>query len=550
MIKQISVNSVNSVNNNVKNQPQFKGGPLDALVSAVQLCEANPMLNVAVLDLSTAIIPRTIVESETNPYAGFEAFRRESSGLIINCMIPGLIVAAIAKGIGGLAMGGKTGMSNCWANEDTINMVTDYWKKAQGSNDREKVADTFRQILKDSEGIDGENTIKFNDFNFEESVQKLTDEVMNPKPKAKFLSKEWKENRTASKKLIKEAYSAIVNQTHAAENIKINGHGEGYFSQSLGSIIDNTPKILKELINGKNVNVSEFAQKATKLVTAKSLLGLGVIIPLAISAQPINRWITAKTSGKNGAPIYKDFTQSESQEKTPQEKAALFRQKLISAGCMIGVAMLSIMKKPEWKMLKNISQFKGIFPSMDQARIISTATFASRMMASQDKNDLREATVRDIATFSAFYFLGDYVAKGIGTGIQAWSKKRGNEIKLINILKEPDKNANRLKKFWYWAKNTALKSSDEVFGKTVEATKYAKKMRSVCQLGNIAFSLLALGILIPKMNRKKTDKEREAELKRMGIDSQIISKYYPTFALNMAGNHTKDVYKPFLDSKT
>ena len=44
---------------------------------------------------------------------------------------------------------------------------------------------------------------------------------------------------------------------------------------------------------------------------------------------------------------------------------------------MIGTALLSMMKKPSMNML----EFKGMFPTMDQARIISTATFASRMSA-------------------------------------------------------------------------------------------------------------------------------------------------------------------------
>ena len=90
---------------------------------------------------------------------------------------------------------------------------------------------------------------------------------------------------------------------------------------------------------------------------------------------------------------------------------------------MLGVCGLSMfMDRP---VLKNIFQFKGIFPTMDQARIISTATFASRMGASEDKNELREATVRDIATFSSFYFLGDYVAKGIATLLEHSHKKDG-----------------------------------------------------------------------------------------------------------------------------
>ena len=72
----------------------------DFVLQGVQLCERHPMINVSVLDLSTAIIPRTIIETysgdaavnekgekkrKANVFAGMEAFRREASGLIINC---------------------------------------------------------------------------------------------------------------------------------------------------------------------------------------------------------------------------------------------------------------------------------------------------------------------------------------------------------------------------------------------------------------------------------------------------------------------------------
>lgn len=537
MINRINTNSVNSSITDKKYQPQFKGwdGVLTAATNAIQLCEVNPMVNVSVLDLSTAIIPRTIVESETNPYAGFEAFRRESSGLVINCLIPGFIVAGIAKMIGNSVMQGKTGMSDCWADKNTIDMVTKYWNDTKG-NDQKRVEDTIRNILNNTEGVDGEKIKSFNKIIPETSIKTFAKSVFETANKKEF------------KEEFKNAYLEVVKNTHAAENIRINEFSgkdkTEFFSQSLKDVIYNTPKILKELIAGKTpdaASVNTFAEKAKNLVSSKSLLGLGVIIPLALAAQPINRWITEKTSGKKGAPIYKDFSQSQNKELSGKEKLALNSQKLVSVTAMIGVAALSIMKKPG-EMFKSLTQFKGIFPSLDQARLISTATFASRMMASEDKNDLREATVRDIATFSAFYFLGDYVAKGIASGIQHFSK---GKIELINVKKELKTNANILDKIKHWTKDTALKSSDEL----IASTKEARQMRAVCQIGNIAFSLVALGLLIPKLNRKKTDENREKELKEMGVDQNTIDKYYPTFEMNMAENSPKNVYNAFFTSK-
>jgi len=523
MIEKISANSVNTSKKPSMNEPRFTG-LTDGLLSIVQTCERNPMVNVAVLDLSTAIIPRTVVESETNPYAGFEAFRREASGLIINCMIPSLVVLGIAKLIERPMMGGKTKMGSCWANEETINLVKKYWEDDDVKNLKtdKRVRVTIENFINDFNGADESGLKSFRELiKDKKAFTKLANTVIKP---TKY-----------SNKQIKQAFKLIAEQTHITENIKV-GDMKDYTSQNLKAITKALPEILKAFIDGKDATV--VAKKASHLVNAKSLAGLGVILPLAIAAQPINRWITAKRSGKKGAPIYKDFAQSKSEELTSQEKKALAKQKLISVGSMIGVALLSMMKIPNMAMLKEVTQFKGIFPTMDQARVISTATFASRMMASEDKNDLREATVRDIATFSSFYFLGDYVAKGIATFIQKHSKKG---IKLINVLETPDKNANALKRFWHWAKHTALKSSDEVIGKE------AQKMRAICQLGNIAFSLISLGIIIPKIYRGQTDKKRQEQLKKMGIDP---TKFYPHFAKNSINFASKsNTYKDFFTSK-
>lgn len=508
------IDSINTFNTNnsfrkssmAKNNQSFSGigsFALNTAVQAMQRCEQNPMLNVAVADLSTAIIPRTIMESQTNVFAGFEAFRRESSGLVINCMIPGVIVAGIAKAIEKPIMGTKSCMSNNWANSDTIELVSDYWKKA-GSDvvkdngkvlfkegNEAKAYNTIKNILNDISGVDGKEVKKFKDMNLDDYAKSLAETVFKPMDKN-------------NAKEISNIYKNIVNKTHIAENIKISGK-EGFFSQDLGAIVKNSPSMLKELAEG-SVNDAKFAdkfvKKASKLVTAKSLMGLGVILPLAVVAQPINRWITEKTSGQKGAPIYKNFGKGNS-ENVEHDRAGLGRQKIVSVASMVGLAMLSIMKKPSMAMLKNITQFKGIFPSMDQARIISTTTFCSRMLASDDKNDLREATVRDIATFSSLYFLGDYIAKGIATAIQ---KVKG--VQLLNDLKPlAEGETGLLKKLGHWTKNTALKSSEELVGK-------AKDYRSLCQLGNLGFTLLALGIVIPKFNMIQTTKKCEENIKK------------------------------------
>ncbi len=503
---------------NYRQNPTFNGLG-DGVIAAVQLCEKYPMVNVSALDLSTAIVPRTVIETkESNGYAGFEALRRESSGLIVNCLIPSFIVMGVAKLLQRPVMGDfkKSSLVNTWANSDSIDKIHKFYTGAKGSTHQERIYNTFASMLGDLSGVDANDTKKFSEiFQIELDSSGNIKDIKNKKIKAaleKLTSAVT--DKDYDKKKVKDAYNAIVEETHIAENIKFKGD-KTFFSNNLESVCEDTVKMLRGVVKENitdEAQLAKYFKKAHKLVNLKSIGGLGLIIPLAISMQPLNRWITRKTSGQKGAPIYKDFGEnSEHKEMTPKEKGELLAQKVISVGAMIGVAGLSMfMDKPSLKMF----QFKGLFPTMDQARIISTATFASRMAASEDKNELREATVRDIATFSSFYFIGDYVAKGIATFIE----KRNKDVHLINRLKEPDSSANILQKFWNWAKHTTIKSSDEL------ATAKDKRLRTICQIGSIAFSLLSLGVFIPLYTRSKTNKKRAEELAMLKAEAQTKSQ--------------------------
>lgn len=531
MIEKVNLASVNKKNTPQGNSiakntanPSFNGGLADGAIWLVQQCEKQPMVNVSVLDLSTAIVPRTIIETkESNGYAGFEAFRREASGLVVNCIIPSFIVMGIASLLQRPLMGSefkKANLINTWANEDAVNKIEKYYNNASGADRKEKIYNTFRDQLGDLVGIDGKETKDFADIlkiprdtsgkfigNIgNEKIHNAVNELVNLTQTDKYNSKAFK-----------KAYKDIVGETIIAENIKFKGD-KGFFSNNLESLCEDTVKMLRGVVKA-DINdadkLTKYFNKSKKLVNWKSIGGLGVIIPLALSMQSINRWITYKQSGRKGAPIYKDFGKdSEHKELSSKDKKELLAQKFVSIGSMIGVCGLSMfMDRPVWK---NIFQFKGIFPTMDQARIISTATFASRMAVSEDKNELREATVRDIATFSSFYFLGDYVAKGIATFLEHKNKDKG--VHLINRLKEaPGKDANVFKKFWHWAKHTSLKSSDEL--KTIED----KRLRTICQIGNIVFSLLSLGVFIPIYTRSKTNKKHAEELAKLNAEKNANS---------------------------
>lgn len=567
MINKVELGSVKNnrtpkyVSQKNKGQTSFTGLGSLAL-KGIQKCEESPMINVAVLDLSTAILPRTFFETfigskkkdengnetherKLNIMGGFEAFRREGSGLLINCMIPSFIVMGAAKLLNRPIMGAfnKSNLTRSWANGDTINCVSKYYKNAQGASKEDRVFSTLKSMFDDIEGVDGDigkgglkkfKEIFANDEEYTNHLRKMAKNIVSEKPEKGYTT---------------ELYKYLVRKSGIAENIKFS-KDSGFFSSSLGHLCDSVGDVLhgasKEGILTPNANITanegnfvKYLSKAKHLVNAKSIAGLGMIIPLAVAAQPINRWITHKLSGKKGAPIYND---DKERILTPEEKKQLTARKFIDVPLMWGVAALSmLMDRPSLKMF----QFKNIFPTMDQARIISAATFSSRLAAAEDKNELHENTIRDIATFSSFYFLGDYAAKGIATFLEKHNK---DGIKLINRLKDANPNDNIIKKFWNWAKHTKMKSTDELSAISNEALRTkAKNLRAICQAGNLAFSLLSLGIFIPLYTRTQTNKKEKMQ-KEQAINTPAQSSPVGTttsFTQNLMKDNTK-AFKAFL----
>lgn len=516
MINKIGVDNTSRINsNNVrqkeqsKQNPNFKGVGAIAL-AGIQACERMPMVNVTVIDMLSAILPRTVVESQTNWFAGFEAFRRESSGLVVNCLIPSLVTLGIAKCINPAIMPNGANMSRCWADSSLIDKASDYYKNAQSSD---KVQESLKNILGNIEGFEGKNKIIFKDALSAEEIEKYSKELAE-------LSRSTDGDR-AVRKEIKKLSNKIVEKIHVADNIKIADNEKIVNASSVNSMLEDSVKYFKEF-QKSGIGIDEFAKKSRKLVKAKSLAGLAVILPLAASMQYINRWITGKVSGVKGAPIYDDFgKEKDNVEETAKAKKGLLKQKFISISSMVGVSLLSMMKRPTMNML----EFKGMFPTMDQARIISTTTFASRMAAADDKNELAESTVRDIATFSGLYFLGDYAAKAAAT-----LAEKTTGISLLNDTKPLKGDENVAKKFWHWVKDVNIKSSEEVVSKTQQSLNGAKpteaqartiqkelkracNIRSACHATSIGVSLALLGIIVPLYTRHKTKKKHAEALK-------------------------------------
>lgn len=528
----------NNINQNNKQSQSFKG-PVDAafnlLDKGFSVLDKNAMIQVSFVDTVSTNIPRTLVDLKTGLAAAFETCRREFSGLFVNCLMPGLVV----KGLAGLLPKSSelkgTDVVGSWANGDAINKLQGVYKQAQESGAADKTKEYVERALGSLEGLDGKNWVRYADKastpEYQEAVSHVTKAITS--------------KGSERKKLLKAAQTKLASVTKAESVLKFNGTAQANLEETLRDVADLGSKFdyvkKKTLASmGKTADdvitpdaaskigdaVTNYGSKLKGFVNKKSLIGLGIVLSIAVSVQTINRAITRKQFKAEGAPIYKDFGKKDTTQKMDEkQKKQFFLKKIAAAAGMYGLAAASMMKKPSLGMF----QFSGIFPTMDQCRWIASSTFASRMMGAEDENELRETTVRDLASFAGLYFLGDYVKKGVASGIEALSKTKAGsnifkeEVVLLNRKKEVAKPiveqgasiakkagsqaVYRAKQFGNWIKNTDLKTASEVSSIKV------RNLRNICRVADIAFSVVMLGILLPKYNRKVTER-KVAEAKK------------------------------------
>ena len=556
-----SATNIQKQNNNKNTTPQnFKGAGVDMafnmLDQGFKLLDKNAMIQVAFVDSVATNIPRTLVDLKTGLAASLETMRREFSGLIVNCLIPGFIVQGVSKVLPKAPELAGKNVSSSWANGAVIDRLRGVYNKAQASPAKNKTCAYVAESLKSLEGLNGSEWVSYAKYSQEPAFKEAVGLV------TKSISKSPKER----KQLLASAQEKLAGLTKAENILRFNGQPQANLGETLRDIADmgaqfNSVKKSALATAGKKARdkaiTPEFATQVTGAVDkysdslkghvkAKSALGLLLVMGLAVSVQKINRAITRKQFKAEGAPIYKDFGKKDTNKKmTEEEKKSFKAKKMAAAAGMVGMAFASMMKKPSWGMF----EFSNIFPTLDQCRWIASSTFASRMLAAEDENELRESVVRDVASFAGLYFLGDYVKKGVASGIEALSRTKkgkeffGGEVTLLNRLAtvpkpQLDPNASTLKKvgsqigfrakqFGNWIKKTELKGASEV------ANIKTRNLRNICRVADIAFSIVMLGILLPRYNRSVTEKKvaeakkQEEMARRAQYDFSAVQKDVP-----------------------
>lgn len=477
------------------------------VLPAFKYMKEDPIIGLSVVDLGSMIGPRTAVDMKRNPQAGIETFVRESSGLVVHCLLPGFI----AVGISSLMTMGLNKEFGVKANKlltdnETVDIYHNAMKEAMKSGKpagEERTEAFVRNILSKTEGLNDDKLYKAMDSeHFDATVKKLTGIIHNNQ-----------DNFTVKGKEKEEVMSLLGRTLKGRENVTLVLSDAKRVDTSAEKLLNNLHYFGKTF-NSKKVNPENIETLVKKLKSAnnsKTILGLATVSTIAFSVQAINRRLTKMRTGQDGFVGYSDFGKDggiKKDEKTiKKEKQQLKMFKAIAALGMAGIAFATLGPK------KTISgglgkfmdrmQFKGLFPSTDQLKVIYATSIIGRILASSDKNELRETSFRDYLGFTNWLVLGGFVTKAVAQHLD-----KG----LIN-----DASGGKGNKYINWISKKSVKTFGEIADHqalntiTKEAANVKNGKLILAETAGLVYSGVALGFIVPKINDYMTKKNRAKE---------------------------------------
>lgn len=504
--QQLNTRNYNNEQKSKNNKQNFKGVLDGALTTTLMTLDTNPMANAVGIDLFAMVAPRTYVDTkERNKYAGAETFFREFTGTLIVC----LSASYLAKGIAKLAnriINPKTPINpKSWFSKDSLMYLDTASKEINSTKDF--VANVFENVS----GRDNKNTNKFNEINWQnikwidenkwnkinwdnkkyigihhnlkskESIINLTSELINDKT----ISKKDRKN------LLQITESRIINAL-GVNNISTR-YKEKTLSTTIGNLLRDTVDFGHDILTNKNINKTSAINKLLKINKIKAIGGLTIASTLGLTNQYINRKITEKRTGKKGfvgdnnfAQQVSDNTTSKTSTEQPKKDKKFIAEKVIASLGMIAMAGAVMKVKSPKDFVKKL-EFTGPVTSGNAIKTVYASTLVGRFLASDNKDELRESTTRDYLGFLNWLVLGGFASKGVANLLDR--KKES----LFNVSKEG-------KGIKHWLNDISLKSHKEIASKGTEFAKKNMWKLNLAHISGLAYSTLALGVLLPKLN--------------------------------------------------
>ena len=537
----MQVQSVQKTNIQHTQTPQFKGAG-DAFL---RFLATNQGVGANLTDLSFMVIPRTASDARRGPAACLETARREASGTANHSLIgayglaSGLVISAL------MGLNSKYGVkaNSMFTAPETINILAE--NKARQVKNNTKQIDYLKETLTNLKAFNPTSS-KADKEGFSRLSEKTVDEVAAILDKAlkdkEMTYKIWSKDKTADS--IHVAINKIMADTGAESKYVLESADKKITSATgLKTLLEdiykvsdsfnkeNVAKAFKEQVkNGKTIQENAFIKKFSRFMKSRSIAGVAIGTAIGMSIQPINIYLTKLKTGSDG------FVGVEGRSK---DNSTGF--KVMKGAASVGFLGLTLASlQTGLKGFMDKMAFKGFWPTISQLKGIYGLTIISRIIATRDKDELREALTKDTLGFLSWLVLGDIVNKLTATALD--DKKNT----VLNSTEGEVKGVwNNVKR----AFNASLKTRDEILAETLaqngistvkeEGGKtYAKTFKEMmkdvdklpeqvkkvtkkrlgtlnkAQLAGYLFSGLVLGVGIPNLNiyiTNKMDKKRKAK---------------------------------------
>ncbi|MBP7211385.1 hypothetical protein KBA27_00970 [bacterium] len=510
---------IQSTNQKMNSKSSFRG-PLDtALTNTLVTIETNPMVNAALVDVFSMVAPRTYVDTKKrNKYAGAETFFRELTGTFIVCLSSGFLAKGISHIYNKVVNSDIKINPNSWVSNDSLEILKEAWNKSNNKNEY------IGKVLENVSGIDGKDTKRYRDIRwnkvnwyddkkwknlswenpkFNNIEDSLKDEKSISNTLGTILEKDTTEKD--AKQVLEILEHRIGNALNISDSVNVE-IGDKKLSTTLHNLLRDTYDMGKNVFTS-GVNIDSSIEKLRKMNKVKTLGALSVASTLGLTNQYINRRITKKRTGTDafvGDLDYKKGKASsdKTSDKKNNSKSNIFGLKLLASGGIIGLAALVMKIKNPKDFIKKL-EFTSAITSGNAIKTVYTATLVGRFMAAKDKTELRESATRDYLGFLNWLVFGGFVAKGVANLLDKGQKN------LFNI----NKKGEGVK---HWLNDISLKTHAEINSKGADFTKKNIWKLNLAETSGLAYSTIALGVLLPLLNifitKKKGEKQNAQKL--------------------------------------
>lgn len=493
----------------------FTGGLDGIITNTLRTLDTNPMANAVGIDLFAMVGPRTYVDTkERNKYAGAETFFREFTGTLIVCLSASYFAKTIAN-IGNKFINPEIKINpNSWFSNESLNFLDASWSKSK--NTKEFISD----ILNGTFGLDGENINQFKNINWKNiewvdenrwnnykwDNKKFENIQSRLKSKNAIISQitELIEDKTITKNDSKNILNILeLRLTNALKADKITSENAGRkLSTTMHNLLRDIVDIGRDVYTNSNINKNSAIKKLLKLNKIKNIGALALASGLGLINQKINRKITEKRTGTKGFVGDTDYKNKVKIKNSTKDSSKSFWIKKILASVGMAAMAIAVMRIKSPKDFLKKLEFTGPVNSGNVIKTVYASTLIGRFLASDNTDELRETVTRDYFGFLNWLVFGGFAAKGVANMLD---RDRKN---LFNISKD-GRGIN------HWLNDLSLKSHNEIASKgNIFANKNMWKL-NVSHAAGLAYSTIALGILLPKLNilitknKHKNDKKEQ-----------------------------------------